>query len=280
MKKNGLGIIIAFFITSTAWACEPPTPPTTQTQNQTQTQTAVGIGVGIAQVGDVTATGGQGGNASLKNSVEVNTPRQVLPALPVITQPFSLLNGRIGEMEGRRSIYMRKCGKNDDIVNVVEVNDGGIFSAIRYKEVNAEIISTIRKYTGDSRNLCYWVGYNESSSGGGVGGGATGAMSSGNSFMSTGAAIIPGYNAATFNPKFFIEVDEVIPATVSMTTPVIIPSVGPADKGIISDLFGAAMPQEVNIHVDVSARNEKPEAKKPAKKKWWKSKGRCVKWEK
>ena len=98
--------------------------------------------------------------------------------------------------------------------------------------------------------------------------------------MSGGAASTFGYNATTHRTKYAIEVDEVIPATVSMTTPVIIPSVGPADKGIISDLIGAAMPQEVNIHVDVSARNEKPEAKKPAKKKWRKSKGRCIKWEK
>jgi hypothetical protein len=152
---------------------------------------------------------GQGQNQQAVGNVAVDT-REPFAALPVNPQPFPLLNGRIGEFDNHRIFGMQKCGKDDTIVNVVEVNDGGMFSAIRYKDLNRELLETVRAYRGDNRQLCYWIGYNESSNGGGVGGGATGAMSSGNSFQSVGAAIVPGYNAATFDPKFFIEIDEVV----------------------------------------------------------------------
>lgn len=191
--KNVLVITVVLMFSSTlTFACEVARPQVQiqgQYQNQTQKQTVISKNV---------------------NSMIDNEAREVLPALTVNPQPFPLLNGRIGEMPTRHILWMQKCNADDTIVNVVEVNDGGLFTAVRYKDLNRKILETTRQFWGDKRHLCYWVGFNESSNGGGIGGGATGALSSGSNFMSTGASIVPGYNAATFDPKFFVEVDEVI----------------------------------------------------------------------
>ena len=226
-------------------------------------------------VADVNATGAAAALSEISIGPSTTViPREVLQALPATPFPYPLLNGKIGMFTTRHTPWMNQCKDNDTLIDVVVVNDGGLFTAIRFREVNKELLSTIRKYRDDKRSLCYWVGYNESSSGGGIGGGATGAMSSGNAFQSVGAAIVPGYNAATFNPKFFIEVDEVIPGPVEVAhiTP-------PAPAPVAAQVPTPPPVTIINNIPAVPVPVPQPEAKKVVKK-WRQDKGHCVKWEK
>jgi hypothetical protein len=105
-------------------------------------------------------------------------------------------------------------------------------------------------------------------------------MSSGNSFQSVGAAIVPGYNAATFDPKFFIEVDEVVPGPVEIAVPAPVPvPVVPAPGPVTVNIPPAPITVINNIPPTPAVPvQEKPVPKKI--KKWHHNRGRCLLWEK
>jgi len=148
-------ITVAFiFVASTAWACDPvPTPMQMQTQYQTQSQSqqAIAASLSSAVTGPITNTaqggqGGAGGSSTNSNNIQYTNPREVLPALPVQPQPFPLLNGKVGEFPTRHNIYMNQCQPSDTLIDVVEVNDGGIISAIRYKDINRRLMAILKSY--------------------------------------------------------------------------------------------------------------------------------------
>lgn len=132
--------------------------------------------------------------------------------IPPEINPFNipiLQGGRIGDMTAAMPLFadasLTPLGKDDRIIEVLDVFSGNIFSRITYGEVETFLLSKAKKYSGKT-NIRYSVKYQDSAISSGVGGGLAGSLTSSNGFDSaTGVgAILPGVHRSTANPLFII----------------------------------------------------------------------------
>lgn len=162
-------------------------------------------GSSSAQTGASTSqSGGSTSSVKIDSKSAVIIPPEINPMnIPI------LQNGRIGDMTAAMPLFadisLTPLGKNDRIVEVLDIYTGNLFSRITYDEVESYLISKAKKYAG-KKNVRYSVKFQDSAISSGVGGGLAGSLTSSNGLdASTGVgAILPGVHRSTANPVFII----------------------------------------------------------------------------